>query len=86
MTLDLLCGPDDTLWVGTNQGLLQWIPGRSRFEPVPGGPSTAIHALARGDAQGGDEDQDEGGPQRNALAKSGDEPPDDGDHGVRPVR
>jgi len=49
LTLDLLCGPDDTLWVATNQGLLQWMPGRSRFEPVAGGPSAAIHALARGD-------------------------------------
>lgn len=41
--------------------------------------------LACGDAQGGGQDQNEGGTQRNALAKSGDEPSDDGNHGVRPV-
>ena len=41
--------------------------------------------LARGDAQGGDQDQTKGGPQRDALPKSGDEPPEKGDHGVRPV-
>ena len=42
--------------------------------------------LARGDAQGGDQDQTKGGPQRNALAKGRGEPSDNGDHGVRPVR
>lgn len=41
--------------------------------------------LARGDAQGGDKDQTKGGPKRDALAKCGGEPPEKGDHGVRPV-
>lgn len=38
------------------------------------------------DAQSGDQDQTKGRPEGDALAKCGDEPPDDGNHGVRPVR
>ena len=49
LSLDLLCGNRDNLWVATNQGMLQWIPAQSRFAPVPGAPSGAIHAMARGD-------------------------------------
>ncbi|HBZ46047.1 MAG TPA: hypothetical protein DEO93_01760, partial [Stenotrophomonas sp.] len=47
--LDLMCGPQDYLWVGTNQGLLQWVPARARFEAVPGAAAVASHALASAD-------------------------------------
>jgi len=49
LALDLICGSQDHLWVATNQGLLQWVPSRSRFEPVPGAPPAPIHALAMAD-------------------------------------
>jgi signal transduction histidine kinase/sugar lactone lactonase YvrE len=49
IALDLMCGSDDHLWVATNQGLLHWVPARSRFERVPGAPPTAIHALTMAD-------------------------------------
>ncbi|WNH47828.1 ATP-binding protein [Stenotrophomonas aracearum] len=47
MVQDLLCGPQDHLWLGTSQGLLQWVPARARFEPLPGGTGAGIHAMAR---------------------------------------
>jgi hypothetical protein len=37
------------------------------------------------DAQGRDQDQTKGRPKRDTMAKGGDEPPDRGDQGVRPV-
>lgn len=46
IALDLMCGSEDHLWAATNQGLLHWVPARSRFEPVPGAPPGAIHAVA----------------------------------------
>lgn len=42
--------------------------------------------LTRGDAQGGDQDQDEGGPKRDTPPNCRDKSFEDGDHGVRPVR
>ena len=42
--------------------------------------------LACSDAQDGDQDQTQCGPERDTLPKCGDELPDKGDHGVRPVR
>lgn len=49
LVLDLMCGPQDHLWVATNQGLLQWVPARARFEAVPGAAAVASHALASAD-------------------------------------
>jgi len=43
---DIQCGPQDQLWVANAQGMLQWVPTRSRFEPLPGGPSGGVHAFA----------------------------------------
>ncbi|MCC7632670.1 hybrid sensor histidine kinase/response regulator [Stenotrophomonas rhizophila] len=49
LALDIQCGVQDHLWAATAQGLLQWVPARSRFEPVPGAPTTTVHALAVAD-------------------------------------
>ncbi|RRU25777.1 ATP-binding protein [Stenotrophomonas sp. 278] len=45
----LLCGPQDHLWLATSQGMMHWVPGRERFEPMPGGPVRGVHAMARAD-------------------------------------
>jgi ligand-binding sensor domain-containing protein len=39
------CGPQDHIWLASSRGLLQWLPESERFQPVPGAPATAIHAL-----------------------------------------
>lgn len=49
IALDLMCSSEDHLWAATNQGLLHWVPAKSRFEPVPGAPPGAIHAVATAD-------------------------------------
>jgi len=46
MTQDIRCGPGDHLWQATNQGLMRWVPMRRRFEPVPGGPTGGVYAMA----------------------------------------
>ncbi|PSD30033.1 histidine kinase, partial [Stenotrophomonas maltophilia] len=45
LNLDVECGPQDHIWLASSRGLLQWLPESERFQPVPGAPATAIHAL-----------------------------------------
>lgn len=41
-TENLFIGPDDQLWLAGGEGLLRWLPDRSRFEQVPGAPKDRV--------------------------------------------
>ena len=45
LNLDVECGPQDRIWLASSRGLLQWQPESQRFQPVPGAPATAVHAM-----------------------------------------
>ncbi len=45
---DLVCGPQNQLWLASSRGLLQWQPEQQRFQPVPGAPATALYAAYTG--------------------------------------